>query len=129
MVSSKRKSGGEALSHTIHYLSVCKDPNLVKQIIKSSPDSVVKTICNAALNVERGDVRLTESHKRQLRKHRKGISLLTSRKVPLKRKRKALTIGSGQRGGFLPLLAAAIPGILGAVLGSIPEFVRLGRGE
>jgi len=128
-MTTKKRNSRAALSHTIHYLSVCKDPDLVKHIIRASPDSVVKTICNAALNVERGDVGLTEADKRRLRRHRKGIALLTSRKVSLKRKRQALTAGGRQRGGFLPLLAAAIPAILGAVLGSVPEFIRLARGE
>jgi hypothetical protein len=84
-------------------------------VIKTSPDSVIKSICNAALNVQRGDrVTLSKKQKTLFARHRAAIAALASKKVTLPRKRKALA----QRGGafFIPaLIGAALTG-LGSVL-------------
>ena len=100
---------------TVKYLSVVRDPKVYNAVVKSSPDSVVKSICDAALNVQRGDrVSLNDNQKKLFRQHRHSIAALASKTVPLARKRKILT----QRGGafFIPaLIGAAISG-LGSLL-------------
>jgi hypothetical protein len=97
---------------TIKFLSICRDKSLIRTILKQSPNSVIKAICNAALNAERGDVHLSRKQKHYLAQYRKQIRKLTSRDVPLAQKRKAIQIGGA---GFL----AAIPLILSTVLSSI----------
>ena len=105
----------KARKRTVKYLSVVRDPKVYSAVVKSSPDSVVKTICDAALNVQRGDrVSLNGSQKKLFSKHRSSIAALASKKVTLARKRKILA----QRGGafFIPaLIGAAISG-LGSLL-------------
>jgi hypothetical protein len=61
--SVRRRRGDSAVrKRTVKYLSVCRDPGAYSVVIKTSPDSVIKSICNAALNVQRGD-RVTLSKK------------------------------------------------------------------
>jgi len=66
----RSKIGGFAKSNhkgvvkqTVKYLSVCSDPTTYRSVVRTASDPVIKTICNAALNVERGDVRLSNSQK------------------------------------------------------------------
>jgi hypothetical protein len=97
--------------NTVKYLSVCHDPAAYKAVLKSAPDTVVKTICNAALNVQKGGrVTLNDQQKKLFGKHRKSIEALVSKKVPLSKKRKVLS----QRGG-----AFWIPAMIGAALGAL----------
>lgn len=104
------------VKRTVKYLSVCNDPATYRSVVRISSDPVIKTICNAALNVERGDVRLSNPQKKLFRKHRKAIAKLTSPKVGLPSKRRILV----QKGGFafIPaLIGAAISGLSGLLFG------------
>ena len=58
-----------------------------KTILTYSPDLLIKTICNAVLNVERGEVVLTKKQKCILGKHRSQISKLSWRKISIPKKR------------------------------------------
>ena len=96
----------------VKYLAVCRDPKAYRAVLQAAPDSVIKTICDAALNVERGErVVLNRPEKKLFSRHRASIAQLASKSVPLVRKRKLLT----QRGGFFPIL----PVLLGAALRSL----------
>jgi len=96
---------------TVKFLSVCRDPKVVSSVIRSSPDSVIKTICNAALNVQRGGrVSLSNADKIRFRKHSEQIAKLVSKKLSVAKKRKLLS----QRGG-----AFWIPALIGAALGGL----------
>lgn len=104
------------VKRTVKYLGVCNDPTAYRSVIRVAGDPVIKTICNAALNVERGDVRLSQAQKKLFRQHRKQIGKLTSPKVGLPTKRRLLE----QRGGafFIPaLIGAAISGLAGSLFG------------
>ena len=72
---------------------------------------MIADICNAALNVEQGDVHLSPNQKALFRTHRKDIATLTSPRVGLARKRKLI---ESQKGGFF-----FIPALIGAALGAI----------
>ena len=52
--SSQRQRQHQLKKRTVKFLSVCRDPKVVSSVLRSSPDSGIKTICNAALNVQRG---------------------------------------------------------------------------
>ena len=103
-----------ATKRTVKYLSICRSPKLQHQVIKQAPDSVIKAICNAAANAERGDVHLTKANKNLFRKYRSKISVLTSKSKSLKDKRRTLQ----QKGGafFLAPLLSAVLGSLGSAL-------------
>jgi hypothetical protein len=112
--SSNKNNRNTHVKRTVKYLSVCGSPRAVRECIKAAPDGVVKCICNAAYNVERGDVVLSPKHKALFSKHRKLIAKLTSRTHSLQAKRKVL---QSQKGGFIiPLLIGTALSALGNLL-------------
>jgi hypothetical protein len=96
---------------TIKYLATCTDPRAYIAVTRAAPVGVIADICNAALNVEQGDVYLTPKQKALFRAHREEIAKLTSPQISLARKRKLV---QSQKGGFF-----FIPALLGAALGAI----------
>ena len=101
----------------VKFLSVCSDPKTFRLVVREAPESVIKIICNAAFNAERGDVRLTKAQKVLFRKHRQRISLLTSPRPTLAAKRRLLSASSQSGGAFF------IPALLSAVLGSLGSTI------
>ena len=80
-----------------------KDPHVRSAILNGVPDKFVKTICNAVLNVERGDIAHNRRNNQAFKKHRKAIPKLTSRSYSFGQKRKFLM----QKGGaflIIPIL-------------------------
>lgn len=112
--SSHKRPRCTTVKRTVKYLSVCSSPRAVRECIRGAPDSVVKCICNAAYNVERGDVVLNPKHKAFFGKHRKLIAKLTSRSSSLAAKRKVL---QSQKGGFL------IPALIGAAISALGNLL------
>jgi hypothetical protein len=109
------KDSEKIVRRTVEYLSICQDPATYRNVVCNASDRVIKTICNAALNVERGDVRLTTGLKKLFSQHRKQIGKLTNIRVPISSKRRLLE----QRGGafFIPaLIGAALAALAGAKL-------------
>lgn len=98
---------------TIKFLSCCKDPTIIKQLLHRANKQVVKGICNAAYNITEGDLPLSQKQKRLFRKGRPVFQFLTSKKQSLSGKQKRI-----QRGGS-PILAALIPVILSTVLSTV----------
>lgn len=94
----------------VKYLAVCRDPQIQRLVLQRSPDEVIKSISNACLNAQQGDVHLSAAMKRKLRPHRKLISMMSSRTVPIVKKRRMLTT---QRGGFVPVLRTLLSSVLG----------------
>jgi hypothetical protein len=109
--TSAASRGRNAGKRTVKYLSVCRDPKAYNAVVKSAPDGVIKTICNAALNVQRGgSVTLSNAQRTLFGRHRRDIAKLVSKKISVKSKRKLI----GQRGG-----AFWIPALIGAALGGL----------
>ena len=108
------------LKRTIKYLALCKSPEIISKIIARSPDNVIKSICNAALNTAHGNVTLKKKDKRILSKNRALIQKLIQKGEPASKKRKLLT----QTGGNI--LRILIPTILGAVITNLgtPLFTK-----
>lgn len=99
---------------TVQYLSVCRDPKAYRAVVQAAPDTVIKTICNAALNVQRGErVVLNRPQQTLFRRHRALIDQLVSKAVPLARKRKVLV----QRGGFI------VPALLGIAIQALGPYL------
>ena len=96
---------------TIKYLQACTDPRAYSAVVRAAPTSAIQGICNAAVNVERGDIHLTPKQKAVFRKHRKDVATLTSARTSIARKRKVI---QGRKGGFF-----FIPALLGAAFGAI----------
>ena len=104
----------KTLQRYIELLEVCNIPSVTKAIVKSAPDAVIKTICNAALNCYRGEVILNPRQKKILRKFRGKIEKLCSKDIGLKTKRRILN----QKGGaiWIPLLVGALLHNFGSAL-------------
>ena len=103
-----------SIKKALKLLAVCQDPKVRKSILTRAPDELIKKICNALLNVERGNVELAPKNKKIVAKHRKTIAKLTSLKYTLDKKRKFLT----QKGGIFPIIPILLSTALSA-LGSI----------
>lgn len=107
----KVKAGKQHPETTVRYLASVHHPAAFKAAVQHASDPVVKSICNAALNVSRGDgVRLSQNQKKLFRTHAADIAALASKGVALKRKRGILQ----QKGG-----AFWIPALIGAALGGL----------
>jgi hypothetical protein len=91
---------------------VCRNPAIVKQVLKNAPDSVHKSLCNIALNAAKGDISFTQSQKRLFRKHRALILKLADKKVPLAQKRRA--VQQSGSGFFIPALIGGVLSLLGS---------------
>ena len=107
------KGKKDALKKTLKFISLCKNPKTVAQIISKSPDSVIKAICNAALNASQGDVSLNKKSKRVLSKHRQFIQSLLKKGDPIQKKRKVLLETGGNISGLVvpPLLRTVFTSI------------------
>ena len=104
-----KQNGRKSLvKRTVKYLSVCSNPRAYSSVLKGAPDEVIKAICNAALNIEQGDIRLSPAQRRLFSAHRKTISKATSRTVDLKSKRNLI---QSQKGGY-----SVVPLLIGAAL-------------
>jgi hypothetical protein len=75
-----------------------------KQIPRKAKPELIKTICDICYNLTSGNVKLPESKRRKLIRHRKALRRLADRKVSLKTKRRQIV----QEGGFLNAIIPAV---------------------
>ena len=101
------------LKNTVKFLSFCQDRQIHKDVLSRAPSNVIKGICNAAINCQCVEVKLSKEQKLILHQHRNIIQNLVNKGVPLERKRRVLV----QHGGTIA--AAIIPVILSTVLGAL----------
>ena len=80
-------------------------------------------ICECCINVSNGNVRLSDSEYKRLSRHKNLIKEMANRDASPDDIRR-LT----QTGGFLPLLAALIPPVIGAVGTIVSSAVSRRRG-
>jgi len=91
-------------------------PQKRKDILSHCSPDFLKALCEIALNILKGNIKLSPSQYRSLKKQKKVIRLLADKKSGLKRKRLAL---KSQGGGFiLPILTALAP-IIGDLVAGI----------
>ena len=98
------------LKKTIKYLTSCKHPEIISSIISKSPNNVIKSICDAALNAARGAVSLKPKENRILATNRQLIERLIEKGESAKRNRQIL-----YHTGW-SILGLVISIVLGAVL-------------
>ena len=98
------------LKNTVKFLSFCQDRQIHKEILRRAPANVIKGICNAAINCQRGEVKLSPEQKRILHHHRNIIQNLVNKGVQLEGKRRFLV----QHGGTI--IATIMPVILSTFL-------------
>ena len=102
-----------AVKKTLKFLSVCQNPRIVSHIISTSPDTLFKSICNAAITAAQGEVVFKKKAKRVLSANRHFIQNLIKKGDSVKKKKRILC----QSGGSIA--AAVLPSLLSSVLSSI----------
>ena len=96
----------------IKFLSSCNETEIIRSIVKYSASySLVKSICNAALNCASGEISLTECEKLKFQKHRLSFQQLTKKQALVNIKKFLLANKLG--------LLRVIPTLLDCVLRSI----------
>lgn len=112
MPSSSRR--GELESY-INLLGSTRCLALLKRLVAIAPDNVIKTICDIALNAQRGSgILIPTKVKKRFSRKKRVFQTLTSRKIGLKRKRKIIQ-GSGFA-TLLPILISTVLSTLGPSL-------------
>lgn len=99
----------------LKFLSVCNNPKAFASVLRTSPDSVIKRICDAALNAAQGEIPIDDRKKKLFKRNRKTFSLLLNPRVAINRKRRYL---SNQKGGAFPLIPILLSTVL-TTLGSL----------
>lgn len=91
-------------------------PQKRKDIIAHCSPDFLQALCEIALNLLKGNIPLSTSQYKKLKRQKKIIRLLADHKTSLKRKHQVL---KKQTGGFIfPLLSAAVP-LIGNLLGGL----------
>lgn len=77
-----------------------------KVILESASTDLILSLCEIALNLRRGNIPLTESQLRKVKRQKAKIIYMSRKNTSVARKRKTIN----QSGGFLlPLLSVAVP--------------------
>ena len=93
-------------------LAKCK-PAQRKAILKAADDSLIKTICDCILNILERTVPVTKATKKKLFAHKRALSSLAQKNIPLVKKKQILV----QHGGnFLGILLPPVLRLLGSIL-------------
>ena len=94
-------------------------PTQCRALLKTADPGLVKCLCECALNVLKGNVPLSSTHKNKLKHHKKDLRILAARGKPISKKKRIL-----QKGGLLPALLAPLFGtILPALGGAIGNLL------
>lgn len=113
-IARKGTTDKHDIKRTLKYMSICHDPRIQREILRSAPDLLYKAVLNAIYNVANNpEINITERQRNLLKKHRAAVNLLVSRQIPLKTKRYRLQRGKGI------FLAAILPGILSIALSAL----------
>lgn len=110
MVATRLRRNFEYLK----YLKKAKK-NQRNSLLKTAHKDLILCICDCALNVLRGNVRLSTKTKKALCRHRAALRALAENRRGIEKKRKLLV----QKGGFLPFLLAPILSAAGGFLGNL----------
>lgn len=80
--------------------------------VSECPKELIDCFCECTKNLLKGNVPLTSSQMKKLRREKHNLRQLALKKTPLKEKRKII-----QKGGFLGALLPPILSVLGGLLG------------
>ena len=80
-----------------------RDP-VIFQVFRRAPEALLKQICNAAHNAERGDVQFTSGQKKILRRYRKFLTRQKSKNIKLSAMRRFVHQRGGIAAVILPLI-------------------------
>ena len=99
------------MSHVEHLKLLGKSKHKA-ELLRKCPNSLIKCVCECALNILKGNVPLTTRQKNKLAAHKRTLRKLADRKVALFKKRRLLV----QKGdGFLSFLIPAAVSVLSSL--------------
>ena len=88
-------------------------PKLQKAILEHAEPSCIKALCDVILNVLKSVVKVSQTQKRRIARHKTHLRLLASKGTSLSKKRKILV----QKGsGFLSVLLQSVLKELGSLM-------------
>lgn len=90
-----------------------KNRKIKKTLLKECGPRELNALCEVCLNITKGNVPMKPSQKKKLCQYKSILRLLADKKVSPKTKLSHLK--KPQSGGFLPILAALIPSVIGAI--------------
>lgn len=95
-----------------NHLCVLRDCNkkIHKSLVHSADAELIKTICECVLNCLNGNVKLSDSDKHKLMKHKNCLRKLLSNKANSIEQKKKIIIQKGS--GFLPIILSAVLSLL-----------------
>lgn len=100
----------------LEYLkAICKIKSK-SSILKTCPNNIIKALCECAMNALQGNVPLTKKQKSKLSSYKTSLRKLSSKKLPLYKKRQLLI----QRGeGFLSILLPAAISVISSLINGV----------
>lgn len=105
----------KALLKMLHKAS----PKLRKALLADLPPEIIHILSECALNILKGNVTLSKTHKEKLRRHRKDLRALSKSRTAVKKKKEII-----QKGGFLPsILAGILPALLPPLVGEVGKLI------
>jgi hypothetical protein len=114
-LSGAQERAKKVSKRTLKFLAVCSDPVVYTAVMRRASPGVVKTLCNAAINVATNpDIYPSEAEKTVLGRYRKRIYELMSTDVPLQAKRRMLLEPARHCGqtlesaNYIPVLASIV---------------------
>lgn len=111
---SKRIGYKESGKRVVEYIAVCHNYTAYQAVLKSSPDSVIKYICNAVINAFKGDIVITKSQRKFLKQYRQSVHILVDPIKGLNKKRKIII--SKNSYSFIPKILSIVLNQLGSAL-------------
>lgn len=100
----------------VEHLKLLSKTKNKSAFLRKCPNSVIKGVCECALNLLKGNVPVTKRQKNRLTPHKRTLRRLGDKKVPLFKKRRLLV----QKGnGFLSILIPAAVSVLSSLVHGI----------
>lgn len=87
-------------------------------LIRGGDDKLIHCLGELSHNVLRGNIDLSSGNFAKLKRYRRSLQDLASRKLSINRKRDML-LSNNQTGGFLPILASLAAPLISSLLGGI----------
>lgn len=98
---------------TVEHLKLLGKCKTKGALLRKCPNSIIKSVCECALNLLKGNVPLTKRQKNKLSPYKRTLRKLGDKKVPLFKKRRLLV----QKGeGFLSVLIPAAISVLSSLI-------------
>lgn len=101
---------------TLEHLKLLSKTKQKSAFLKKCPNSIIKGVCECALNLLKGNIPVSKRQKNKLAPYKRTLRRLGNTKVPLFKKRRLLV----QKGeGFLSILIPAAVSVLSTLINGV----------